>query len=143
MHLEIEKGNMIEIKDIARDILQNTEKITHHGKRADSIVKSMLQHSRAGTGHIEPTDINKLAVEYLKLSQHVIMGKEKDFQPRTQTSFDPAIEKINIIPQEIGRLLLNLLNNAFWAVSEKYKLVGKVLFLWFLSQLKNLLTGSN
>ena len=122
MHLEIEKGNIVEIRDIARDILQNTEKITHHGKRADSIVKSMLLHSRTSTGHSEPTDINKLANEYLKLAQHVIMGKEKDFQPRTQTSFDPAIETINIIPQEIGRLLLNLMNNAFWAVSEKYKL---------------------
>jgi len=125
MHLEIEKGNIVEIRDIARDILQNTEKITHHGKRADSIVKSMLLHSRTSTGHSEPTDINKLANEYLKLAQHVIIGKEKDFQPRTQTSFDPAIETINIIPQEIGRLLLNLMNNAFWAVSEKYKLGEK------------------
>ncbi len=125
MHLEIEKGNIPEIKDIARDILQNTEKITQHGKRADSIVKSMLQHTRTSTGHREPTDINKLANEFLKLSHHVIMGKEKNFQPRTETSFDPDIENIYIIPQEIGRVLLNLLNNAFWAVSEKFKTAGQ------------------
>ena len=124
LHLEIEKGNIPEIKIIANDILQNTEKITHHGKRADSIVKSMLQHSGNSSGHKEPVNINKLAEEYLNLAYHVIRGKEKDFEAELDTQFDPTIEKINIIPQEIGRVLLNLYNNAFYALSEKKKIVG-------------------
>ncbi len=119
MHLEIEKGNMPEISDIAKYLMQNTEKINHHGKRADAIVKSMLQHSRHNTGHKEPADINALADEYLKLAYHAIEGREKDFRTEMTTEFDNTIGKINIIPQEIGRVLLSLYNNAFYAVAEK------------------------
>ncbi len=110
--------------EILNDIKQNLEKINHHGKRADAIVKGMLQHSRSSTGVKEPTDINKLADEYLRLSYHGLRAKDKDFNAAMKTDFDDAIEKINIIPQDIGRVLLNLYNNAFYAVSERRKVEG-------------------
>src|SRR6185436_17042268 len=97
------------------------EKINHHGKRADAIVKSMLQHSRSSTGQKEPTDINALADEYLRLAYHGLMAKDKSFNADIKTDLDESIGKINIIPQDIGRVVLNLINNAFYAVDEKKK----------------------
>ena len=107
---------------IADDIKQNLEKINHHGKRADAIVKGMLQHSQKSTGVKEPTDINALADEYLRLSSHALRTKDKSFNAEIKTDFDESIGNINIIPQDIGRVLLNLYNNAFYAVMEKMKL---------------------
>jgi signal transduction histidine kinase len=118
---EVDKGNVDEIKAIANDVIDNEEKISFHGKRADAIVKGMLQHSRTSTGIKEPTDINALADEYLRLSYHGLRAKEKDFNSEMKTDFDENIGKINIIPQDIGRVLLNLYNNAFYAVTEKKK----------------------
>ena len=103
-------------------MLQITKKkINHHGKRADAIVKGMLQHSRSSSGVKEPTDINALADEYLRLSYHGLRAKDKEFNATMKTDFDSSIGKINIIPQDIGRVLLNLYNNAFYAVTEKKK----------------------
>ena len=111
-----------EIKAIANDIQQNNEKIALHGKRADAIVKGMLQHSRTTSGQKELIDINKLADEYLRLSYHGIRAKDKSFNAEIQTDFDGSIGKINVVPQDIGRVMLNLVNNAFYAVNEKAKL---------------------
>ena len=116
---EIGKGNMDEVKSIADDVIENEEKINHHGKRADAIVKGMLQHSRTSKGQKEPADINALADEYLRLSYHGMRAKDKSFNATMKTDFDNSIGKINIIPQDIGRVLLNLFNNAFYAVTEK------------------------
>ena len=123
---EAEKGNIDEIKIIVKDIKANSEKINHHGKRADAIVKGMLQHSQASTGKKEPTYINSLADEYLRLSYHNIQAKDKSlptrqagFNATLKTDFDESIGNINIIPQDIGKVLLNLYNNAFYAVNEK------------------------
>jgi two-component system, NtrC family, sensor kinase len=118
---EADKGNLDEVKAIAKDIKENEGKINHHGKRADAIVKGMLQHSRSSTGQKELTNINILADEYLRLSYHGIRAKDKSFNATMNTDFDTTIEKINIIPQDIGRVLLNLYNNAFYAVTEKNK----------------------
>jgi len=118
---EADKGNYDEVKAIAKDIKDNEEKILHHGKRADAIVKGMLQHSRASTGKKEPTDINALGDEYLRLSYHGMRAKDKMFGATPQTDFDNSIGKINIVPQDIGRVLLNLSNNAFYAIMEKKK----------------------
>ena len=107
--------------EILNDVKQNLEKILQHGKRADAIVKGMLQHSRASTGKAEPTDINALADEYLRLSYHGLRAKDKEFNVTLNTDFDAAIGKINVVPQDIGRVLLNLFNNAFYAVTEKKK----------------------
>jgi signal transduction histidine kinase len=115
------ENNIDEIKAIAEDIKQNSEKILFHGKRADAIVKNMLQHSLKSTGQREPTDINTLCDEYLRLSYHGLRAKDKNFNADIQTDFDNSIGKINIVPQDIGRVLLNLINNAFYAVSEKKK----------------------
>jgi signal transduction histidine kinase len=105
--------------EILNDISQNLEKINHHGKRAGDIVKGMLEHSRSSTGVKEPTDINALADEYFRLSYHGLRAKDKDFNALLKTDFDESIGKINIIPQDIGRVLLNLYNNAFYAVNEQ------------------------
>ena len=107
--------------EILNDIRENEQKINHHGKRADAIVKGMLQHSRASGGHKEPTDINALADEYLRLAYHGIKAKDKLFNAITKTEFDNGVGKINIVPQDIGRVILNLINNAFYAVNEKQK----------------------
>jgi len=109
------------ISQILDDINQNLEKIHHHGKRADAIVKGMLQHSRTNSGQKEPTDINALAEEYLRLSYHGLRAKDKTFNANFETDFNPNLPKIEIVPQEIGRVLLNLINNAFYAVSERHK----------------------
>jgi signal transduction histidine kinase/DNA-directed RNA polymerase subunit N (RpoN/RPB10) len=119
MNNELEKGEIEEAREIASDLKQNLEKINHHGKRADAIVKGMLQHSRKSTGQKEPTDINALADEYLRLSFHGLRAKDKNFNATIETDFDNSIGKINIIPQDIGRVLLNLFNNAFYAVNEQ------------------------
>ena len=118
---EIEKGNMDEVKSIANDVIENEEKINHHGKRADAIVKGMLQHSRTSTGKKEPTNINALADEYLRLSYHGLRAKDKEFNATMDTDFDQSIGDIHIIQQDIGRVFLNLYNNAFYAVTEKKK----------------------
>jgi len=116
---EADKGNLAEIKTIAEDIKENEQKINYHGKRADAIVKGMLQHSKTSTGVKEPTDINKLADEYLKLSYHGMRAKEKEFGAEIKTDFDNSVDKVNVVPQDIGRVFLNLFNNAFYAVNEK------------------------
>jgi len=121
MKNEIDKGNFNEARSITDNIIQNEEKIIHHGKRADSIVKGMLQHSRTSTGQKEPTDINALADEYLRLSYHGLRAKDGSFNATMKTDFDPSIGKINIVPQYMGRVLLNMFNNAFYAVLEKKK----------------------
>ncbi len=105
--------------EILNDIKDNSEKINHHGKRADAIVKNMLQHSKQTKGVKEPTDINALCDEYLRLSYHGLRAKDKSFNAQFKTDFDPTIGKTDIIPQDIGRVLLNLFNNAFYAVNEQ------------------------
>jgi len=116
---EMEKGDTEEVDAIARDVIQNLEKIVHHGKRADSIVKGMLQHSRSGDGKKEPTDLNALADEYLRLAYHGLRAKDKSFNAHMETDFDEGIGKVHLVPQDIGRVLLNLITNAFHAVSER------------------------
>jgi two-component system NtrC family sensor kinase len=115
-------GNIEEIKYIAADIKANEEKINHHGKRADMIVKGMLQHSRVGRGEKEPTDINELADEYLRIAYHGINTKDDTFNAELLTNYDNNIGKINIVPQDISRVLLNLFNNALYSLNEKRKL---------------------
>ena len=119
--LEMDKGNLDEVKTILNDIKDNEQKINHHGKRADAIVKGMLQHSRTSSGQKELTDINALADEYLRLAYHGLRAKDKSFNVTTKTEFDDNIDKVSIIPQDIGRVILNLINNAFYAVDEKKK----------------------
>jgi signal transduction histidine kinase len=115
MKEELAKGNYKDAMDIANDVKQNLEKINHHGRRADGIVKGMLQHSRSGSGQKELTDINVLADEYVRLCYHGLRAKDKSFNAVVKTDFDETIGKINIIPQDIGRVILNLLTNAFYA----------------------------
>jgi ligand-binding sensor domain-containing protein/signal transduction histidine kinase len=118
---ELSKGKIDEAIDLANDAIENQKKINHHGKRADAIVKGMLQHSRASSGTKEPIDINALCDEYLRLAYHGLRAKDKTFNAKFETNFDSTIEKINVIPQDIGRVILNLINNAFYAVTEKQK----------------------
>lgn len=121
---EEEKGKTAEVLAIAKDLSRNLQKISHHGKRAEAIVKGMLEHSRSSSGQKEPTDINQLADEYIRLSYHGLRAKDKSFNAELVTNFDLAIPKVNAIPQDIGRVLLNLFNNAFYAVNQKAKTVG-------------------
>jgi signal transduction histidine kinase len=121
LETEANKGNLEEVKLLAKDIKENETKITHHGKRADAIVKNMLQHSRKTSGQKEPTDINALADEYLRLAYHGLRAKNIDFNATMKTDFDESIGEIKIIPQDIGRVILNLITNAFYAVNEKSK----------------------
>ncbi|HEX8334611.1 MAG TPA: ATP-binding protein [Segetibacter sp.] len=118
---ELATGNKQEAMSLANDIKENEQKINHHGKRADAIVKGMLQHSRANAGKKEPTDINALADEYLRLSYHGLRAKDKSFNATLETDFDDSIGKINVVPQDMGRVLLNLFTNAFYEVNEKKK----------------------
>jgi two-component system, NtrC family, sensor kinase len=118
---EITKGNIEEVKSIADDIAANEKKINHHGKRADSIVKGMLLHSRSSSGIKEPTNINALADEYLRLAYHGLRAKDKFFNAAMKTDFDETIGNINVILQDMGRAILNLITNAFYAVTEKKK----------------------
>jgi signal transduction histidine kinase len=119
MKNELNVGNKEEAISIANDIDENEEKISHHGKRADAIVKGMLLHSRSSTGQKQPTDINALADEYLRLAYHGLRAKDHSFNATMKTDFDGSIGEINIISQDIGRVLLNLYNNALYAVTEK------------------------
>jgi len=119
MEAELAKGDAVEANAIAADIKQNLGKIIHHGKRADAIVKGMLQHSRASSNTKEPTDINKLADEYLRLSYHGLRAKDKTFNAELVTNFAEGLPLVNLVPQDIGRVLLNLFNNAFYAVHAK------------------------
>jgi signal transduction histidine kinase len=121
MKAELKAGNNDDAIGIANDVADNERKINHHGKRADAIVKGMLQHSRSSNGVKEPTDINALADEYLRLAYHGLRAKDKSFNATLKTDFDETIGKINIIPQDIGRVILNLITNAFYAVDEKKK----------------------
>ncbi|MBJ2175565.1 GHKL domain-containing protein [Aureibaculum sp. A20] len=121
MNEELDNGDIEEAKAISIDIKQNLEKINHHGKRADGIVKGMLQHSRSSEGEKELTDINKLADEYLRLAYHGLRAKDKSFNAELITDFDKSIGLVNVIPQDIGRVILNLITNAFYAVDEKKK----------------------
>jgi signal transduction histidine kinase len=121
MNIEIEKANLPEIRIIAGSIKENHEKINQHGKRADAIVKSMLQHSRSSTGQKELTDLNNLAEEHFKMSYHGFRAKDKFFSAIVETQFEPGVGKIKIIPQDIGRVFLNIFNNAFYAVNERKK----------------------
>ncbi|MEO7141459.1 MAG: ATP-binding protein, partial [Ferruginibacter sp.] len=125
MNQEIDKGNFGDVKSIAKNIEDNEQKIIFHGKRADAIVKGMLQHSRISTGIKDPTDINALCDEYVRLSYHGLRAKDKNFNADFKTDFDESIGKINIVPQDIGRVLLNLYNNAFYATNEKNKTAGE------------------
>jgi len=118
---EFRSGRNVQGETIARDLQQNLEKISHHGKRADAIVKGMLQHSRTSSGQKEPTDINALCDEYLRLAYHGFRAKESSFNLKLETDFDSSIQKINVVPQECGRAILNIINNAFYAISEKNK----------------------
>jgi len=122
---ELATGNVQLANEIANDIKDNEQKINHHGKRADAIVKAMLQHSRTSSGQKELTDINALSDEYLRLVYHGLRAKDKSFNATTKTEFDSSIGKINIVPQDIGRVILNLINNAFYAVDEKKKQIGE------------------
>lgn len=110
--------------ELINNLIENEGKISHHGKRADSIVKGMLEHSRSATGQKEPTDINQLTEEYLRLSYHGLRAKDKSFNAELVTRLDPALSKVNVIPQDIGRVMLNLFNNAFYAVNQKQKTAG-------------------
>jgi signal transduction histidine kinase len=125
MNTELNKGDINEAKAIAADVKQNLEKINHHGKRADAIVKGMLQHSRSSSGIKEPTDINTLCDEYLRLAYHGLRAKDNSFNATIKTDFDQSTGNVNIIPRDIGRVVLNLLTNAFYAVTEKRKQIGE------------------
>jgi two-component system NtrC family sensor kinase len=124
LQTELRSGNVDQAISLSNDIKENSEKISHHGKRADAIVKGMLQHSRSSTGAKEMIDINALADEYLRLAYHGVRAKDKNFNVELKTNFDPTIGKINIVSQDIGRVLLNLYNNALYAVNEKSKTAG-------------------
>jgi signal transduction histidine kinase len=125
MEDELDKGDTQEAKAIAADLKQNLSKINHHGQRASSIVKGMLEHSRVATSRDTmnrvSTDINALADEYLRLAYHGLRAKDSNFNATIETHFDPDLPKIEVIPQDIGRVLLNLINNAFYTVNEKAK----------------------
>jgi two-component system NtrC family sensor kinase len=121
---EENQGNKEDVMAIAGDLTANLEKINHHGKRADAIVKGMLQHSRASAGQKELTDLNALAEEYLRLSYHGLRAKDKNFNADLITSFNPQLPRVNVLPQEIGRVILNVLNNAFYATQQKIKMAA-------------------
>jgi len=121
MKTELKAGNSEEAIAIANDIVENEQKIIHHGKRADAIVKGMLQHSRSSGGIKQPTNINMLVGEYLRLAYHGLRAKDKSFNATMKTDFDESIGNIDIIPQDIGRAVLNLITNAFYAVTQKKK----------------------
>jgi signal transduction histidine kinase len=121
---ELNKGDMEEAKAIAADVRENEKKINHHGKRADFIVKGMLQHSRTSTGEKQLTNMNILADEFFRLSYHGLRAKDKSFNAELTTHFDENLPKVNVVQQDMGRVLLNLFNNAFYAVNQKAKTAG-------------------
>ena len=120
----IEKGDWNEVKILATDVQANEDKINHHGKRADAIVKGMLQHSRHSTGQKESTDINALCDEYLRLAYHGLRASDKGFNAQLSTSLDPTVGRVDVLVQELGRVILNLINNAFYAVHERKQKEG-------------------
>lgn len=122
---ELKSGNVDSAIQVASDLDMNLKKITHHGKRADAIVKGMLQHSRTSSGSTSQTDINALVDEYLRLSYHGLRAKDKSFNSAMDTSYDPQLEKIETVAQDIGRVILNLFTNAFYSVMAKKKLLGE------------------
>lgn len=124
MEEELKKGDVTEAMAIASDIKLNLQKISHHGKRADGIVKGMLQHSRNNSGERQLTDLNVLADEYFRLSYHGLRAKDKSFNATMSTHYQENLPKISVVPQDIGRVLLNLFNNAFYAVQQKQKALG-------------------
>jgi signal transduction histidine kinase len=119
---EIEPAGIISANELVEDIKANSEKITHHGNRADAIVKSMLQHSRKTSAQKELTDINALCDEYMRLFYHGLRAKDKSFNAEYDTKFDTNLPLISVIPQDIGRVILNLINNAFYAVNARQKM---------------------
>ena len=121
MNEALVRGNYDEALAIAKDVIANEEKINHHGKRADGIVKGMLQHSRSSSGIKEPTDINALVDEYLRLAYHGLRAKDNTFSAKIETHYDDSLEKIDVIPQDLGRVVLNLITNGFYAVTERKK----------------------
>jgi len=121
MQEELQKGNLEDAKAIAKDIRENEQKIKHHGKRADSIVKGMLQHSRNSSGQKEMTDINALVDECMRLSYHGLRAKDKSFNAKTIEDFDDSLTRINIASQDVGRVIINLFTNAFYSVVQKKK----------------------
>jgi len=121
---QLDKGDIQEAKTIGADLKQNLQKIQHHGKRADFIVKGMLEHSRTNTGEKQLTDMNVLCDEFLKLSYHGLRAKDKSFNAEMMTHFDPKLPKVNVSQQDMGRVMLNLFNNAFYAVNQKQKIAG-------------------
>lgn len=116
---ELDKGDIEEVKAILKDLEENSDKINHHGKRAEAIVKGMLAHSRSGSSEKSETDLNALADEYLRLAYHGLRAKEKGFNVEFQTDFDSNLPQVHVVSQDISRVLLNLINNAFYAVNEK------------------------
>jgi signal transduction histidine kinase len=124
MNEELQKGNAADAMAIAEDVKQNLKKISHHGRRADAIVKGMLQHSRSNTGTKEPTDINALCDEYLRLAYHGLKARDKSFEASFHFEPDNTLPQMNVVPQDIGRVMLNLINNAFYAVVEKVRTAG-------------------
>lgn len=120
----VEKADWDEVKILATDVQANEDKINHHGKRADAIVKGMLQHSRHSTGQKEATDINALCDEYLRLAYHGLRASDKGFNAQLSTSLDPAAGHVEAMVQELGRVILNLINNAFYAVHERKQKEG-------------------
>ncbi len=121
MKQELTTGNLQQAAEMADEVIQNLEKILHHGKRADGIVKSMLQHSRTSSGKMEPTDINALCDECFRLAYHGLRAKDKTFNAAMKTDYDDSIGLVNVLPQDFGRVILNLITNAFYAVTEKKK----------------------
>ena len=124
MEQEIDEGDLAEVKVLAADIKINQEKISQHGKRADFIVKGMLQHSRSNAGEREPTNLNVLSDEFFKLSFHGLRAKDKSFNAEMVTHFDEKLPKVSVVQQDMGRVMLNLINNAFYAVNQKAKTAG-------------------
>ena len=121
MRAALQAGNYPEAASLANNVTENERKIATHGKRAEAIVKNMLQHSRKNSGEKESTDINELADEYLRLAYHGMRAKDQSFNASIQKELDGEIGKVNIVPQEIGRVLLNLFSNAFYSLNEKAK----------------------
>jgi signal transduction histidine kinase len=125
MQAELKQGHTPDALQIAAEVKNNLQKISHHGRRADVIVKNMLQHSRKTSGSKEPADLNALVDEYLRLSYHGFRAKDKSFNAILETHFDPTVGKVNMIGQDIGRVLLNLFNNSFYSVAKKNAAEGK------------------
>jgi signal transduction histidine kinase len=110
--------------DILQNLEENSKKITHHGRRADAIVKGMLQHSNLSSAKKELTDINELSQEYLKFSYHSYRIKDKHFHCEMECRFDADPAEMYVVPQDLGRVLLNLFNNSFYSMAGKMQLTA-------------------